>query len=278
VKPPPFAYARAESLEQALALLAEGGEDAKALAGGQSLVPALSFRLLRPTHLVDIDRVGGLDDVRVTDGRLSLGALVRHATLARLQPSESHKALRGAARAIGHDAIRVRGTLGGSLAHADPAAELPVVALALDAELVVASPEGRRSVAAADFFLGPFTTALAPGELLVEAVFPALPPGARTAFAEFAARAGDFALACVCVGVAPGWARIAVGGVGATPVRAPDAEALLAEGGTDALAEAADTAARELEVYGDRVAGEGYRRGLVRTLTQRALGDALETA
>lgn len=278
MKPPRFAYARAESLEQALALLAEGGEDAKALAGGQSLVPALSFRLLRPTHLVDIDRVGGLDDVRGAGGRLSLGALVRHATLARLQPSQSHRALRAAARAIGHDAIRVRGTLGGSLAHADPAAELPVVALALDAELVVASLEGRRSVAAADFFLGPFTTALAPGELLVEAVFPALPHGARTAFAEFAARAGDFALACVCVGVAPGWARIAVGGVGATPVRAPDAEAVLAGGGAGALEEAAATAARELEIYGDRAADQGYRRGLVQTLTRRALAGALETA
>lgn len=278
MKPPPFAYARAESLDEALALLADGGEDAKALAGGQSLVPALSFRLVRPTHLVDIDRVGGLDGVHDSNGELSLGALVRHATLARLQPRGSDRALPAAARAIGHEAIRARGTLGGSLAHADPAAELPVVALALDAELVVATPGGRRSTAAADFFLGPFTTALAPGELLVQAVFPALPPGARTAFAEFAARAGDFALACVCVGVAPGWARIAAGGVAATPVRAPKAEAVLVAGGAGALEEAAATAASELEVYGDRVADERYRRELVRTLTRRALAEALEAA
>ena len=278
MKPPPFAYARAESLEEALDLLAQGGEDAKALAGGQSLVPALAFRLVRPTHLVDIERVAGLDGVDPSDGRLTLGALVRHATLTRLEDDGARSALPAAARAIGHDAIRARGTLGGSLAHADPAAELPVVALALDAELVLASRTGRRRVAAADFFLGPFTTALEPGELIVEAAFPRLPDGARTAFSEFAARGGDFALACVCVGAGPGWARIAVGGVGGTPVRAPEAEALLAQGGADALEDAAETAARELEIYGDRIAGEGYRRGLVRSLTRRALAATLEAA
>ncbi len=277
MKPPPFAYARAESVEEALELLAEGGEDAKALAGGQSLVPALSFRLVRPTHLVDVDRVRGLDGVGADGDRLTLGALVRHATLARLQPDIRWRALPAAAREIGHDAIRVRGTLAGSLAHADPAAELPVVALALDAELVVAAREGRRTVPAADFFLGPFTTALAPGELLVGATFSA-PADGRTAFAEFAPRAGDFAVACVCVGIGAGWARISVGGVGATPVRAPEAEALLAAGGAEAIDEVATTAARELEVYGDRTADERYRRGLVRTLTRRALAEALEAA
>jgi len=278
VKPPPFAYARAGSLEEALDLLAEGSEDVKALAGGQSLVPALSFRLVRPSHLVDIDGIAGLDEIRESDGRLSIGALARHAALARLERAGSWGALAAAARAIGHDAIRVRGTLGGSLAHADPAAELPVVALALDAELLLASRGGRRTVAAADFFLGPFTTALAPGELLVETTFAAPPAGARTAFCEFATRTGDFALACVCVGVGPGWARIAVGGVGATPVRAPQAEALLAASGADAVEEAAATAGRELEVYGDRTANEGRRRDLVRTLTRRALAEALGSA
>jgi CO/xanthine dehydrogenase FAD-binding subunit len=278
VKPPPFAYARARSLGEALELLAEGGEDAKPIAGGQSLVPALSFRLVRPTHVVDLNEVGGLDDVEEVDGRLSLGALVRHAALAQLDGAGARRALAAAARTIGHEAIRVRGTLGGSLAHADPAAELPVVALALDAELVVAGRDGRRTVPAADFFLGPFTTGLAPGELLVEAVFPALPPDARTAFAELAPRAGDFAVACVCVGVGSGWARIAVGGVAGTPVRAPRAEALLAAGGADALDAAAATAAGELDVYGDRTADEGYRRGVVETLTRRALAEALEAA
>lgn len=278
MKPPRFAYARAESLEEALALLAEGGDDAKPLAGGQSLVPALNFRLVRPTHLVDLNGVGGLDRVDSSDGGLAVGALVRHAELARLEPTRRWRALPTAARSIGHDAIRVRGTCGGSLAHADPAAELPVVALALDAELVLASTDGRRTVPAADFFLGPFMTTLAPGELLVETRFPAVPDAARTAFCEFAARAGDFALACVCVGVAPGWTRIAVGGVGATPVRATGAEAVLADAGAHALDEAAATAAGELEVYGDRTAGERYRRELVRALTRRALAQALEAA
>jgi carbon-monoxide dehydrogenase medium subunit/6-hydroxypseudooxynicotine dehydrogenase subunit alpha len=226
---------------------------------------------VRPTHLVDIDRVPGLAAVREPDGGLSVGALTRHVRLGRLAADGRFGALGAAARSIGHEAIRVRGTLGGSLAHADPAAELPVVALALDARLAVAARDGRRTVAAADFFLGPFTTALAPGELLVEATF-APPEGARTSFAEFAWRAGDFALACVCVGIGPGWTRIAVGGVGGMPARATEAEALLAEGGTEVLDEAAATAARELEVYGDRTADEAYRRRLVRTLVRRALG------
>jgi CO/xanthine dehydrogenase FAD-binding subunit len=277
MKPPPFAYARAESLDEALDLLAESGEDAKALAGGQSLVPALAFRLVRPTHVVDIDRLPGLDEVGEANGRLTIGALARHAALGRLELGGPWAAVSAAARTIGHDAIRVRGTFGGSLAHADPAAELPVVALALDAELVLGARDARRTVAAAEFFLGPYTTALAPGELLLETTL-AAPPGARSAFAEFAVRAGDFALACVCVGVAPGWTRIAVGGVGATPVRAPEAEAVAAAGGAAALDEAAETAARELEVYGDRTADEAYRRTLVRTLTRRALAEALEPA
>ncbi len=271
MKPPPFAYARAGSIEEALELLAEGGEDAKPIAGGQSLVPALSLRIVRPTHLVDIDRISGLDGVRQSGETLSVGTLTRHVHLARVATDERFGALGAAARSIGHEAIRIRGTLGGSLAHSDPAAELPVVALALDAELALAARDGRRTVAAADFFLGPFTTALAPGELLVEATF-AAPPGVRTAFAEFAWRAGDFALACVCVGIGPGWTRIAVGGVGATPARATEAEALLAEGA--ASDEVAETAARELEVYGDRTADEAYRRRLVRVLTRRALAQA----
>lgn len=277
MKPPPFSYARAGSVEEALELLAEGGEDAKPLAGGQSLVPALSLRLVRPTHLVDVERIAGLDVVRELDGRVSVGALTRHSRLAGVALDPRFGALSAAARSIGHEAIRVRGTLGGSLAHADPAAELPVVAVALDAELDVTTRSGTRTVAAAEFFLGPFTTALAPGELLVEATF-AAPAGARTAFAEFAWRAGDFALACVCVGIGPGWARVAVGGVGAVPARAAEAEALLAEGGMGASNEAAEAAARELEVYGDRTADAAYRRRLVRSLVRRALAKVAEAA
>jgi carbon-monoxide dehydrogenase medium subunit/6-hydroxypseudooxynicotine dehydrogenase subunit alpha len=271
MKPPPFAYARAESVEHALELLAEGGEDAKPVAGGQSLLPALAYRIVRPTHLVDIGRLAELDYVHDDAGGLRLGALVRHRTLAEGTWPERWRGLQSAARHIGHDAIRVRGTIGGSLAHADPAAELPVVLAGLDGEVTVRSEAGSRTVGAAELFLAPFTVALAPHELLVEVRLPAPPEGARTAFAELAPRAGDFAIACVFAAVAPGWARIAVGGVGAVPARAPEAEEIAAAGDVEA---AADAAARELEVYGDRFADERYRRDLVRALTRRALAEA----
>lgn len=271
MKPPPFAYARATSVEHALALLAEGGEDAKPIAGGQSLVPALAYRLVRPTHLVDIGRLDDeLGQVRAADDGLRLGALVRHRTLADREGEPCWHGLRAAARHIGHDAIRVRGTIGGSLVHADPAAELPVAIVALGGDLVVRTVEGSRVVGAEEFFVAPFTTAVAPGELLVEIRLPAPPPQARTAFSEFAPRAGDFATVCVFAGLGPGWARIAVGGVGGTPVRVPRAEAFAAAGAFD---DAADAAARDIEVYGDRFADENYRRALVRAVTRRALAE-----
>lgn len=270
MKLPPFAYARAGSVEHALELLREGGDEAKPIAGGQSLVPALAYRLVRPTHLVDIGYLEELDHVREQEGRLRIGALVRHRVLADSDWGPRWRGLHAAARRIGHDAIRVRGTTGGSLVHADPAAELPAAVLALGGQLVLQGRDGTRTVAADDFFLAPFATAVAAGELLVEARLDVPPAGARTAFAEFAPRAGDFATACVFVGLGAGWARIAVGGVGATAARAVEAERLAAAG---ALDEAADAAAQELEVYGDRFADEGYRRELVRVLTRRALGE-----
>jgi carbon-monoxide dehydrogenase medium subunit/6-hydroxypseudooxynicotine dehydrogenase subunit alpha len=271
MKPPPFAYARAESVEHALDLLAEGGDEAKPIAGGQSLMPALAYRIVRPTHLVDIGRLPELEDAHDEGDALRLGALVRHSTLAASAWGERWRGLRAAAAHIGHDAIRVRGTIGGSLVHADPAAELPVVLAGLGGEVTARSRAGARTIDGGELFLAPFTTSLSPGELLVDVRLVAPPDDARTAFTEFAPRAGDFALACVFVGLGAGWARIAVGGVSGTPVRAVEAEELARAGDLDG---AADAAARGLEVYGDRFADETYRRELVRTLTRRALAEA----
>jgi CO/xanthine dehydrogenase FAD-binding subunit len=275
VKPPPFAYARATSVEHALDLLAEGGDDAKLIAGGQSLLPALAYRLVRPTHLVDIGFLGDLAYVRHEDDGLRLGALVRHRTLASQDPDPDPRwrGLVVAARHIGHHAIRVRGTIGGSLVHADPAAELPVAALALGGELALRGQAGMRVVDADTFFLAPFTTAVGVGELLLEVRLQAPPPGARTAFAEFAPRSGDFATACVFAGLGPGWSRIAIGGVGGVAARVLGAEEVAAAG---ALDEAADAAAREVDVFGDRFADEAYRRELVRALARRALAEAAQ--
>jgi CO/xanthine dehydrogenase FAD-binding subunit len=275
VKPPPFAYARPESLEEALTLLAEAGSEAKLLAGGQSLVPALAYRLARPSHLVDIDRLPGLDRVGLEDGALVLGPLVRHATLERARLGGAWALLAEAAAHIGHLPIRLRGTIGGSLAHADPAAELPAALLALDAELVLRSLRGARRLPAAEFFAGPFTTALAADEAIVEVRLPPPPGVARGAFEELAPRAGDFALAAVAAAAAVDgagrvlWTRIALAAVGATPLRAPGAEAALAGAGLgeEGIAAAAAAAAAECEPALEA----GYRRELVAVLVERAL-------
>lgn len=270
MKAPPFAYARAESLDDALALLAETGEEAKPLAGGQSLLPLLAYRLLRPTHLVDLGGIDGLEHVEEDDdGGLTLGPLVRHATLERRRLG----LLGEAAAHVGHLPIRTRGTLGGSLAHADPAAELPVAALALEARLVLRSLDERRTVPAEEFFLGPFTTALATGELIESVHVPAPPPGAAVAFEELAVRAGDFALAACAVVVADGHARIALGGVGPAPLRAREAERALAGAplDDDAIDAAAAAAADECDPADDPRASAQYRRELVAVLLRRAL-------
>jgi CO/xanthine dehydrogenase FAD-binding subunit len=286
VKAPPFRYARAGSLEEALSLLEAEGEEAKLLAGGQSLVPALAFRLLRPSALVDIDRLAELDYVEQGGGGLRIGALRRHASL-EADPGldGAWGALREAAALVGHHPIRVRGTLGGSIAHADPAAELAVAALALDAELVLRSARGERRVAAADFFLAPYLTALEPGEALVEVALPPPPPEPSAAFEELSERAGDYALAsaCVVLGREEGrvvHARVALGSVGPVPLRARSAERVLLEqpAGGEAIEEAAREAARECEPGSDTHAGAGYRRRLVAALVRRALRRALPEA
>ncbi|NJP96056.1 xanthine dehydrogenase family protein subunit M [Nonomuraea sp. FMUSA5-5] len=280
MKPPPFAYRRPASVQEALTLAAQAGEDAKFIAGGQSLMPLLALRMSRPSHLIDINRLPGLDELRQSGAGLRVGALVRHATLERdARLTGPWRALREAAALIGHHPIRLRGTFGGSAAHADPSAELPVVAVAMDATFVVRSTSGEREILACDFFAGPLMTVLDPAELLVEARFPAPPPRTRSAFEEFAPRAGDFAFASTAVTLSTRddgtvqQARIALGGVDAVPVRAYEAEqALEGEPLTDAtVREAAGRAAAGCTPSGDAHASATYRRQLIATLVERAL-------
>jgi CO/xanthine dehydrogenase FAD-binding subunit len=262
MKPAPFRYAAPESVEAALELLAD--EDARALAGGQSLVPMLNFRLARPDLLVDLNRLSGLAGVeRDANGGLRIGAMTRQAELLR---SEAVRAgwplLCQAVAHVGHAAIRNRGTVGGSVAHADPAAELPVALTALDARVRVRSAAGERVLAAPDFFQGALTTALRTGELLVAIEIPPPPAEARMGFAEHARTHGDFALAGVAVVHAPGGhAAVALLGAGPVPVRARAAERALAGG-----APTAEVAA--LAATG--VAGD-HRQALIAALTRRAL-------
>lgn len=278
MKAPPFAYARASSLDDALELLHEAGDDAKLLAGGQSLLPLLAYRVVRPSHLVDIDALDELTGIRPAAGDVSLGALTRHAELERAGLEGAARLLALAASHVGHLPIRNRGTLGGSLAHADPAAELPVAALALDAGVVLRSRGGERRIPVAEFFVGPFTTAIAPGEMITEVVLPADVREGRAAFKELAVRSGDFALAAagVTARVNDGRAarvRIALGGVDATPVRAMRAEAVLEgrELSRDAIAEAAHVAASACDPVDDAVTSAAYRRRLVERLVRDAL-------
>jgi aerobic carbon-monoxide dehydrogenase medium subunit len=282
VKPPGFEYHRAVSVREAIEILTSRGEDAKILAGGQSLVPMMNFRLARPSALVDITRIPGLDFVRLDDGCLRIGALTKHQVVERLDDPHvlaRYSVLVRAARWIGHPPIRTQGTVGGSLAHADPAAEWCVLALLLDAEVVVAGPSGERTIPAADLFTGFLQTALDPAEVMIEVRFPAPAPWAS--FHEIARRRGDFALvaAGAALDVENGVcrsARVALGGVGATPVRSPAAEAAMAGAPLEpeVLAEAAAAAARDLEPISDSHAGAGHRRRLTEVLARRALEDA----
>jgi carbon-monoxide dehydrogenase medium subunit len=238
VKPAPFAYAKARSLDDAIERLARD-EDARILAGGQSLIATLNMRLSRPTTLVDINGIGGLDGIAVKDGQVEIGALVRHAQAERSDIVAKHAPLIAQAIPhIGHPAIRNRGTIGGSIAFADPAAELPACLLALGGEVVIAGAKGERTVEADDFFQGLYETALGPGEVLKAIRVPAATSATRTGFAELARRHGDYAtigLAATALGdgTALGAVRLVYFGVGATPVRARKAEAALLRGPID---------------------------------------------
>jgi CO/xanthine dehydrogenase FAD-binding subunit len=283
MKPVPFDLQEARTVEEAVDVLA-GDREVKVLAGGQSLVPLLNFRLARPEVLVDVNRIAELRYIREEGGHLAIGALTRQRELerselvARLAPLMAE-----ALPMVAHAPIRNRGTLGGSLAHADAAAELCAVALALDAVVVAQSKRGRREIPADQFFVGPFTTALQPEELLVEIRVPTRPERTGWAFEEVARRQGDFAM----VGVAAvlevradgsvADARLAYASMGPTPVRARGAEAALTRGQADAeaFAAAAEVAASELEPGDDMHADREYRRHVARALTRRALARAL---
>jgi carbon-monoxide dehydrogenase medium subunit len=280
VKPAAFDYHRVDTAEEAIERLAELGEEAKVLAGGQSLVPMMNFRLVRPPALVDVSRVDELRGLRREDGTLHIGALTRHADVEHAKAEElagGYEILRRAARWVGHFPIRARGTFGGSVAHADPAAEWCMLAVALDAEIVARGPGGRRTVPARDFFLGFFTTTLEPGEIVEEVRFPR--PWRHAAIQEFARRHGDFAIVAAVValdldGDVVRDARVVVGGVDEVPVRAEAAEAVLRGNTRDAFAEAGGAAAGEVEPSGDIHGSAEYRRELTGVLVRRALEEA----
>jgi len=285
MKPPSFEYVAPTSIDEAVAALAQGGAEAKLLAGGQSLVPLLNFRLARPALLVDLNRIAELAYVTGRDGGIAIGAMTRQARVER-DPALVHSQplLREAIRWVGHAAIRSRGTIGASLAHADPAAELPAVVVCLDAQLSVIGPRGRRSIPAADFFLGYLSTALEPDEILLEAWLPALAPCTGQAWLEFARRHGDFALAGVAVslclrGERVQTARIVLTGVGGIPVRAREAETLLIGSSVLERASAAADAVRStIDPDADIHASKEYRAHLAGVLTERAVRLAYERA
>lgn len=283
MKPARFTYHRPESLDAALDLLAEHGEDATLLAGGQSLVPLMNMRLSRPEYLVDLNRCDDLDYIVVTDDQIAVGARARQRTV------ELNRDVAGACSLIpqmlshvGHAAIRNRGTICGSLAHADPAAELPTAAVTLDARVILSRRGERRELPATDFYLGTFMTAREPDELLTEVRFP-IQPAMRYSFLEAARRHGDFAIAgvAIAVQVEDGHAvdvRVGLVGVASTPLRATQAERALV-GQTpspELLRHVGRLAAEEYEPISDIHGSSDYRRQLVSVLTERALAQVLE--
>ena len=283
MKPAAFAYHAPQSLDEALALLAEHGDEGKILAGGQSLVPAMNFRLARPAVLIDINRIAGLDFLRREDGWLRIGALTRH--LAFEQPVTAGPLgalLPQVARHVAHLPIRVRGTFAGSLAHADPAAEWSLVATTLGGEIVAQGSAGERILAADGFFRTAFTTALRPDELITEVRLPLLDAAWRCGFMEFSRRKGDFALAMALAAVKREGdritaARIGVGGVEHRPRRVEAAEQVLVGASVrrEVLAEAAAAVAAALAPVADIHASADYRRDLAQVMTRRALAAAL---
>jgi len=280
MKPAPFRYHAPRTITEALETLAEvAGEDGRVLAGGQSLVPIMAFRLARPAHLVDINGVAELGRLAVENGKLCIGACVRHAAFHKpVVEGPLGRLLASVVRHIAHHPIRTRGTFCGSIAHADPASEWCLVAAALDAEMVAQSTSGTRIIPARDFFQGIMTTALKEDELLTEVRLPILPDDTRCGFYEFNRRAGDFALAMALAtfrlrdGVMHE-ARVAIGSVEAQPRRVAEAEEALT--GQAPGAAAFETAAAAVEAavdpLDDAVTGAEYRRDLSRTVTRRAL-------
>lgn len=277
MKPAPVSYHRASSIEDAITLLTSLGEESKVIAGGQSLVPMMSFRLARPEHLVDITRISGLDRIELSGSELSIGALVTHQEVLEspvVRDSPGHRIIARTMRHVGHLPIRTRGTVGGSIAHADGAAEWPLLTVLLGAIVVAQGPEGEREVPAEELFFGLYTTALEPEEIVTRVVIPAA-QGA-TGFAEYGLRHGDFALAAAGV-VLPSAeetdaARVVVSGAAPAPTRISGTERLLDSGEMDetAVRRSVGEDLEELEV------DDEYQRGLVTGMVIKALEEATQ--
>jgi CO/xanthine dehydrogenase FAD-binding subunit len=286
MKPAPFDYIAATSVDMAAAALADGGDDAKIIAGGQSLVPLLNFRLLRPSILIDINRIESLAFISETATDIRVGALTRHYQLETSPVIARHLPVLSCAMThVAHLAIRNRGTIGGSLAHGDPAAELPMMALLLDAELHIGSVSAARITAARDFFLDALTVDLNAGEIVTEIALPKLPPQTGWGFAEVSRRRGDFALAAAAatLAVAAGAiveARIALSGIGRTAVRAATAESLLVGHALEPplVSQAIEAVRAAIGPDTDLHASADYRRHLAGVLTSRALAAAWRRA
>jgi len=280
MKLPPFDYACPTTLPEAVQLLAARDGDAKAIAGGQSLVPMLAFRLAQPTLLVDLRKLPDLRGIRVSEKGVTLGAMVRWRDIEDDERLDTaHPLLKAAIAHVAHYQVRNRGTVGGSLAHADPAAEMPGIAITCDAEIAVVGKSGAHAIQAADFFQGALTTALTPAEIIVEIRLPAWPAGRRWGFEEFARRRGDFAMAAAAVfydqdehGKARN-AHVGVIGVADRPLRLPAVEDVLNGRAIDAaiIAKAEAAASAAVDPQDDIHASAAYRRALVGTLVERAL-------
>jgi len=283
VKPAAFEYRRATAVEDAVEQLSELGDEAKLLAGGQSLVPMMNFRLVRPSALVDVAGIPDLQYLEPHDGRgLKIGALTPHRWVEEMEDPElleGFSVLKRAARWVGHYPIRTLGTFGGSIAHGDPSAEWCLLAALLDAEIVAVGPEGERAIPASDFFHGFFMTALEPDEMIVEVRFPR--PAPNAALQEFARRAGDYAIVAAAVTLDIDdrkcrSARVVLGGVADVPLRVPEAERVLegAEVGREAFEEAGWEAAKVVDPPSDVQGTAEYRRDLSAVMVRRALEEA----
>jgi CO/xanthine dehydrogenase FAD-binding subunit len=283
MKPAPFNLLRPKSVDEALALLQSHGDEAKVLAGGQSLVPLMNFRLAQPHNLIDLNGIEGLDQIKLDDQTLTLGAMVRQRDVERSPAlAERVPILREAIEQVAHPAIRNRGTIGGSLVHADPSAELPLLAVALDATFHLRSARVSRSVTAQDFYQGYLLTDIAPDELMVAIDFRLPPADSGWCCTEIARRHGDFAIVAVAVLLGCGrdrridFARVALGGVGPAPLRMIAAEQALLGGRPDAelFRRAGDVSAQTVDPPADIHASSSYRRHLTGVLVRRALTTA----
>ncbi|TCK84153.1 xanthine dehydrogenase family protein subunit M [Paraburkholderia sp. BL9I2N2] len=287
MKPTPFDYCCPDSIEEAIEVLAANVDDAKLMAGGQSLTPMLNFRVVRPALIIDISRLLELEYVRErADGGLTIGALTRHRVLETSELVASRfPVIPETMHNVAHLAIRNRGTIGGSLSHADPAAELPMLTRLLDAVIVARSVRGEREIPSADFFVAPLTTALDDDEIVVRVEMPGLPAGMGWCFQEFSRRAGDFALAAVGIlldvqGGTIKEARVAMMGVADTPLRRPEAEAVLVGKSLSdqVVADAVHAACDGLEPGVDLHASSEFRRHLAGVLMERVLKKAWQRA